>query len=260
MSRPRRISCPPSIQVMGLPSPRTITTTPASSLPSPSQHHPQTRRFPTRINTQHLHPKVTTGLLRELTPPLSPADAKPQVQPAADDVNMMDVQSNEDVEMVAPIPSDRSSGSHTDFLFVPCFDLDRARNFYNQTFGWHFLGDVNRPDLTEENLRRYGSSPFDVHAMDFFTSGPDDSRIMGALMGRCGTSMSIEEIVAHALKSPATSHLTVPDIEDAADRIEENEGIVKSLRFGVRGRMMDIGEFVDPEGNLFGLITHHSER
>ncbi|KAH7157183.1 hypothetical protein EDB81DRAFT_415460 [Dactylonectria macrodidyma] len=152
-------------------------------------------------------------------------------------------------------------GPPSEFIMISCFNIRRAEAFYSRCFGWTFLGDINRPDSSDDAMRRHGSSPFDARAMSFFTrdSSNNSHNIAGALLQRSHVSATWIEVQAEAMQARGggtVCHLRVPDIGDAADRIEANLGVVKSLRFGIRG-MMDIGEFMDPEGNLFGLVAYH---
>ncbi|KAH7154865.1 hypothetical protein B0J13DRAFT_211666 [Dactylonectria estremocensis] len=161
-------------------------------------------------------------------------------------------------QAVAKLPDMGSS----EFIMISCFNIQRAELFYSRCFGWTFLGDINKPDSSDEAMRRHGSSPYDAQSMSFFTrdSSNDSHNIAGALLQRNNASASWIEVQAQAMqvRAGAACHLRVPDIGDAADRIEANLGVVKSLRFGIRG-MMDIGEFMDPEGNLFGLVAYHPQ-
>ncbi|KAK7428707.1 hypothetical protein QQZ08_004801 [Neonectria magnoliae] len=148
------------------------------------------------------------------------------------------------------------------FIMISCFDMQRAQAFYARCFGWTFLGDLNSFDPSDENLMQYGSSPFDLQAMNFFTSSDpsvENHNVTGALIQRDDPQIKRCEVQARAWGETPTCHLRVPDIGDVADRIEANFGWVKSLRFGIRQGIMDYGEFMDPEGNLFGLVAYHPE-
>lgn len=150
----------------------------------------------------------------------------------------------------------------SEFIMISCFNIQRAQRFYSRCFGWTFLGDVNRPDSSDEAMMRHGSSPYDAQPMNFFTSDASTTsrNVTGALFRRNDPPPTQHEAQARALqgRAIAAAYFRVPDIGDTADRIEANLGVVRSLRFGIRG-MMDIGEFMDPEGNLFGLVSYHPE-
>ncbi|KAF7542817.1 hypothetical protein G7Z17_g11251 [Cylindrodendrum hubeiense] len=150
----------------------------------------------------------------------------------------------------------------SEFIMISCFNIHRAQWFYSRCFGWTFLGDVNKPESSDEAMRRHGSSPYDVQSMNFFTCNPSTNShsITGALLQRNDPPATQHDEQARVLRGrvAAVCHFRVPDIGDAADRIEDNLGVVRSLRFGIRG-MMDIGEFMDPEGNVFGLVAYHPE-
>ncbi|KAH8706790.1 hypothetical protein BGZ61DRAFT_227247 [Ilyonectria robusta] len=155
-----------------------------------------------------------------------------------------------------------SNTGPSEFIMISCFNIQRAQWFYSQCFEWTFLGDINRPDSSDEALMRHGSSPYDALPMNFFTSdaSTNSHNVTGALLQRNDPPPTQHEAQARALqgRAIAATYFRVPDIGDTADRIEANLGVVRSLRFGIRG-MMDIGEFMDPEGNLFGLVSYHPE-
>ncbi|KPM35754.1 hypothetical protein AK830_g10818 [Neonectria ditissima] len=155
----------------------------------------------------------------------------------------------------------RPDAQPSDFIMISCFDIQRAQTFYSRCFGWTFLGDLNRFDPTDENMMQHGSSPFDLQAMNFFTSdtSAQSHDVTGALIQREEPPHKRCEVQGRAWKEPPTCHFRVTDIGAAADRIEANFGWVKNLRFGIRQGIMDYGEFMDPEGNLFGLVAFHPE-
>ncbi|KAF5984050.1 hypothetical protein FCOIX_2855 [Fusarium coicis] len=156
-------------------------------------------------------------------------------------------------------------GGTPDFLLLYCFDLDRAVNFYSRCFGWKFFGDVNAQQSDDPYMRRWGSSHFDVQPMNFFNSSQSGgSRITGALMqvrdtGDSRAQLEYKRQIAMARGVTPACHIRVADLSIAETLIENNYGEIKQLRYGVRQCIMDIGEFVDPEGNLIGLVSLHPE-
>ncbi|RGP68290.1 hypothetical protein FSPOR_5441 [Fusarium sporotrichioides] len=156
-------------------------------------------------------------------------------------------------------------GGTPDFLLLYCFNIERAVNFYSRCFGWKFHGDMNAQQSDDRYMRRWGSSHFDTQPMNFFNSSQSgDSRITGALIqirstGDDGAHLEHRRQMAMAGGATPSCHIRVADIEMAESLIEYHFGEVKQLRFGVRQCIMDIGEFVDPEGNLIGLVSLHPE-
>lgn len=166
-------------------------------------------------------------------------------------------------------PFSQPRGALPDFILIDCFDIDRARHFYARCFDWVFLGDLNRRNQQDDAAkRRFGCSPWEATEMNFFASDPTrPTRVSGALIQMQHKYSS--EQVSHSIQlrrqqamSFATSpmlHLRVPDMGVAEDRVEACGGEVKTLRFGIRSCMLDVGEFVDTEGNLMGLMAFHPE-
>ncbi|KAL6914242.1 hypothetical protein FSST1_012002 [Fusarium sambucinum] len=156
-------------------------------------------------------------------------------------------------------------GGTPDFLLLYCFNIERAVNFYSRCFGWKFHGDMNAQQADDPYMRRWGSSHFDTQPMNFFNSSQSgDSRITGALIQirsteDDGAHLEHRRQMAMAGGATPSCHIRVADIETAESLIEYHFGEVKQLRFGVRQCIMDIGEFVDPEGNLIGLVSLHPE-
>ncbi|SPJ83801.1 uncharacterized protein FTOL_10317 [Fusarium torulosum] len=156
-------------------------------------------------------------------------------------------------------------GGTPDFLLLYCFNIQRAVNFYSRCFGWKFYGDMNAQQSDDPYMRKWGSSHFDVQPMNFFNSSQSDgSRITGALiqarsMGDIHVQLEHKRQMAMANGATPSCHIRVADLGMAESLIEYHYGEVKQLRFGVRQCIMDIGEFVDPEGNLIGLVSLHPE-
>ncbi|KAF4965301.1 hypothetical protein FSARC_6883 [Fusarium sarcochroum] len=152
-----------------------------------------------------------------------------------------------------------------DFLLLYCFNIHRAVNFYSRCFGWKFYGDMNAQQSDDPYMRQWGSSHFDVQPMNFFDSNQGGrSRITGALIQVRSTPDSCAQLaykrqIAMTSGTTPTCHIRVADLGMAEELIEVHEGEIKHLRFGVRRGIMDIGEFVDPEGNLIGLVSLHPE-
>ncbi|KAF5022443.1 hypothetical protein F66182_5528 [Fusarium sp. NRRL 66182] len=156
------------------------------------------------------------------------------------------------------------NGGTPDFILLYCFNIERAVKFYTRCFGWKFHGDMNSQQSADLHLRQWGSSRFDAQPMSFFTNRHDESRIAGALIQIRDTEDSSAQLerkkkLAMASNATPTSHIRVPDFGLAEGLIEDNSGKIKYLRFGVRQCAMDIGEFVDTEGNLIGLVSMHPE-
>ncbi|KAH7192421.1 uncharacterized protein B0J16DRAFT_59648 [Fusarium flagelliforme] len=156
-------------------------------------------------------------------------------------------------------------GGTPDFLLLYCFNIERAVNFYSRCFGWKFYGDMNAQQSDDSYMRRWGSSHFDTQPMNFFNSTQSGgSRITGALIqiksaGDDSAHLEHRRQMAMAFGATPSCHIRVADIEMAESLIEYHYGEVKQMRFGVRQCIMDIGEFVDPEGNLIGLVALHPE-
>ncbi|KAM0552011.1 hypothetical protein ACHAPJ_008121 [Fusarium lateritium] len=156
-------------------------------------------------------------------------------------------------------------GGTPDFLLLYCFNMQRAVNFYSRCFGWKFYGDMNAQQPDDPYMRQWGSSHFDVQPMNFFDSNQGGrSRITGALIQARSTADSCAQLaykreMAMTSGATPTCHIRVADLGMAEELIEFHEGEIKHLRFGVRQCIMDIGEFVDPEGNLIGLVSLHPE-
>ncbi|KAF4456572.1 hypothetical protein F53441_1316 [Fusarium austroafricanum] len=156
-------------------------------------------------------------------------------------------------------------GGTPDFLLLYCFDMQRAVNFYSRCFGWRFFGDVNAQQSDDPYMRQWGSSLFDVQPMNFFNSSQSGgSRITGALIqvrsqGNHRAQLEYKRQMAMASGATPSCHIRVADLGTAEGLIEYNFGEIKQLRYGVRQCIMDIGEFIDPEGNLIGLVSLHPE-
>ncbi|KAF4993018.1 hypothetical protein FDECE_13540 [Fusarium decemcellulare] len=157
-------------------------------------------------------------------------------------------------------------GGTPDFLLLYCFDIERAAEFYSRCFGWKFLGDVNAGESDDPSKRRWGSSFFDVQPMNFFNSSENQGQlgITGALVqmkaaGNMEARLEQKRLMAMAGAATPTCHIRVPDLGAAEELIEENLGEIKHLRYGIRQCIMDVGEFIDPEGNLVGLVSLHPE-
>ncbi|KAM0348377.1 hypothetical protein ACHAPU_004347 [Fusarium lateritium] len=156
-------------------------------------------------------------------------------------------------------------GGTPDFLLLYCFSMPRAVNFYSRCFGWRFYGDMNAQQSDDPYMRQWGSSHFDVQPMNFFNSSQSgESRITGALievrsMGDSNAQLEHKRQMAMARGATPSCHIRVADLGMAESLIEDHYGEIKQLRFGVRQCIMDIGEFVDPEGNLIGLVSLHPE-
>ncbi|KAF4979578.1 hypothetical protein FZEAL_4248 [Fusarium zealandicum] len=153
-----------------------------------------------------------------------------------------------------------------DFLLIYCFDIERAADFYCRCFGWKFYGDMNARECDDPNKRQWGSSFFDEQPMNFFNSSANRNQFVmnGALIqmritGDVEDRLEQKRQLAMAGAATPTCHIRVPDLGMAEDLIERNRGEVKHLRYGVRRCIMDIGEFIDSEGNLVGLISLHPE-
>ncbi|EEU46259.1 uncharacterized protein NECHADRAFT_92458 [Fusarium vanettenii 77-13-4] len=157
-------------------------------------------------------------------------------------------------------------GGTPDFLILYCFNIRRAADFYSRCFGWKFYGDMNAREIDDPSKRQWGSSFFDVQPMNFFNSSEDKGqlKITGALVQMRTTPDSQARLehkrqMARFGAATPTCHLRVPDLGDAEELIEQNFGEVKHLRYGIRQFIMDVGEFIDTEGNLVGLISLHPE-
>ncbi|UPK89494.1 hypothetical protein LCI18_000429 [Fusarium solani-melongenae] len=157
-------------------------------------------------------------------------------------------------------------GGTPDFLILYCFNIQRAADFYSRCFGWKFYGDMNAREIDDPSKRQWGSSFFDVQPMNFFNSSEDKGhlKITGALVQMRTTSDSQARLehkrqMARFGAATPTCHLRVPDLGAAEELIEQNFGEVKHLRYGIRQFIMDVGEFIDTEGNLVGLISLHPE-
>lgn len=115
---------------------------------------------------------------------------------------------------------------------IPADDLDRAKKFYNETFGWE-LQDIP------------GGQPYTiVHtvAVDENQMPKESGAINGGLLPRAQSEV---------VKSPSLT-IDVPSIDDYVKKVEAAGGKVVKAKVPV----MDMGfvaYFQDPEGNVMGL-------
>ncbi|KAM5352068.1 hypothetical protein ACJ41O_004791 [Fusarium nematophilum] len=153
-----------------------------------------------------------------------------------------------------------------DFLLIYCFDVERAAGFYSRCFDWKFYGDVNAREFDDLSKRQWGTSLFDEQPMNFFNSSDEQDgqlNITGALIKISTWDVRArfeqKRKLARSCDATPICHIRVPDLGDVEDLIEVNGGEIKHLRYGIRQCIMDVGEFIDPEGNLVGLISLHPE-
>ncbi len=107
-------------------------------------------------------------------------------------------------------------------------DVDRARNFYSNVFGWGF--------------EAYGPPGF------FMVSFPASSTVpaLGSLQGR-------RALIADTRMNGFECTIAVDDVEETSRRIEANGGKVIMVRTTLPG----VGHlifFQDPEGNIVGAM------
>lgn len=106
---------------------------------------------------------------------------------------------------------------------IPVPDLDDARRFYGEVFGWTF-------------------QPF---GEDYFVAvGPDDEMLGGIFLaseGQLGNGVRIT--------------FETDDLEGALDRVTAAGGAVATPRSEIGGDMGWYGDFTDPAGRLIGFST-----
>jgi predicted enzyme related to lactoylglutathione lyase len=107
-------------------------------------------------------------------------------------------------------------------------DIERARKFYSDVFGWRFELD---PSIPEEYWR-------------IFTDG-----LMGGLLKR----HSPAPIGGQYGRNAFVSSMMVQDFDDMEKKIVDGGGKVVLLKFAVPGKCWQ-GYFIDTEGNMFGLF------
>lgn len=119
---------------------------------------------------------------------------------------------------------------------IPADDLERAKEFYEEVFGWH-IEDVPEMDYT------------------MLHTGPTDKKGMVKEKGFINGGM----FKRNKDVKNVTITIDVDDIDESIEKIESNGGEVIKGKMDV-GDMGYVAYFKDSEGNLIGLWeTKNSE-
>ncbi|PIR74004.1 MAG: glyoxalase [Candidatus Magasanikbacteria bacterium CG10_big_fil_rev_8_21_14_0_10_47_10] len=121
---------------------------------------------------------------------------------------------------------------------IPADDVDRAMNFYKNTFGWEF----KKWDMPAGSST--GGDPY----YGVFTTDVDEKQqpkkpgaINGGLMKR------------KMPNQPFMNYITAESISDKLESIEANGGEIVMPKTEIAAGMGWIAAFKDPEGNMMGL-------
>lgn len=137
------------------------------------------------------------------------------------------------------------------FVMIGCDDLLRAADFYYWCFGWIFISDFSQMHLPKSvYLLPYGNRP-----LGFLVDKKAPDVTLGALFLRRESLPLDNKKKPRRRREHAMSYFPVDDIEHTSGLIQRRKGKVYELRMGAELGGMDIGEFEDTEGNLFGIMT-----
>lgn len=113
------------------------------------------------------------------------------------------------------------------YFEIQADDVDQARKFYSEIFGWKFVKQEGLP----------------IEYWQITTDG-----INGGLLKRPAKTPPHEQGTNAYVCS-----MEVEDFDKTAAKILENGGVVALEKFAVPGRCWQ-GYFIDPQGNTFGLF------
>ncbi|MCP3027734.1 VOC family protein [Halobacillus sp. A5] len=111
-------------------------------------------------------------------------------------------------------------------------DMDRARAFYGEVFGWTF-----------EDWSEYAGMPY----LGAVTGDEKEPGINGALMQRQSAPPEMNQPV-----NGFTCTMGVEDFDSVESKIMNNGGKVAMPKYALPGMAWQ-GYFIDTEGNIFGI-------
>lgn len=121
---------------------------------------------------------------------------------------------------------------------IPADDVDRAKAFYETTFGWN----IEKYDMPE-NSSTNGEPYYGVRTVEV---GEDNKpKEPGGINGGIMKRMSPDQ--------PFMNYITVSSIEETLEKVKENGGTVTMEKTLIAEGMGWIAAFMDPEKNLIGL-------
>ncbi len=118
-------------------------------------------------------------------------------------------------------------------------DLDRAKKFYSEVFGWKFDKWENKVAGAKEYYR--------------ITTGSEEVGIDGGMLKRMGPvpaeSMTVNSFVIT---------ISVANIDESISKVEKAGGILAMPKFGMPETGW-VAYYKDTEGNIFGLFQQDVE-
>ncbi|MGN7178112.1 VOC family protein [Cytobacillus sp. SAFR-174] len=111
-------------------------------------------------------------------------------------------------------------------------DMERAKKFYGEVFGWSF-----------QDWSEYAGMPY----YGAVTGNDEEPGINGALMQRQGPPLGANQAI-----NGYSCTIGVEDYDAAEGRILENGGTVALPKYALPGMAWQ-GYFKDTEGNIFGI-------
>ena len=121
---------------------------------------------------------------------------------------------------------------------IPADDVERARKFYSQTFGW----EIERFDMPDTGAT--GGDPYYIVR----AAETDENHMVktpGAINGGLMKRKSKEQ--------PFMNYISVDSIEEKLTVVKQNGGTICMPKTEIAPGMGWIACFRDPEGNMMGL-------
>ncbi|KAH7148938.1 hypothetical protein EDB81DRAFT_883332 [Dactylonectria macrodidyma] len=123
------------------------------------------------------------------------------------------------------------------WLEVPVIDVDRAKKFYGEVFGWEFNPEP-RPAVGDC-----------IKSMHFFTKG---KTLHGALLHVDGKNQVINHIPENPVPCPLLPTLCVVDCAETLEKAATLGGRTAIPKTEIGGDMGFFSRLIDSEGNMIG--------
>ncbi|KAK7429643.1 hypothetical protein QQZ08_003838 [Neonectria magnoliae] len=123
------------------------------------------------------------------------------------------------------------------WLEVPVLDVDRAKKFYTELFGWDF-SDESRPGVGDC-----------VKSMHFFSKG---KTLHGAFMHVEAKYQVVNHVPGDPAPMPVLPTLCVVDCAETLEKAEALGGKTAIWKTEIGGGMGFFARLIDTEGNMIG--------